>query len=436
MALSSTPRPAPQQEHSGAWYPLINQGVQWTPDGRPFYATSDGLRDFIPPVAAIQYQDDPKMVQWARSQGADIDYSDPNNPKFISSGAPGGSFFTKRGEWNSLNGVYDQGTDWGNVLSLVIAGAITAGVATAALGGTAAAQTAVDAALATGSAETGAAAGGVLASTAIPASGMTALSAVAPSGLVGSALSAAPVLASTAIPAANITSLPAVTASGEVGGAFGTGGELASTQIGNGMVGGLEAGSTGSGQVANALSTGSVLGAIGKKLPDILDAAGNLVSGATKNAGDTQLQNLLLDQQARNSNISANNSNISGESAVENALQGRSTLESKERNRALANIYMNSVTRNPSRSPFNPTAAPTNTQEYLDALAALSSQGAGQLKNPAAYGTGAMNPLKPYVPIDTNYKPNTDQSGLQKAGNVISPLLGIGSTLARIYAGR
>lgn len=190
----------------GSYYPLTQQGVQWDPKG-PYYNTSDGQKDYIPPISAAQYQDDPKMLAWAKQQGVTIDYGDGSKPPVITNNSvPGGGLFHQRGEWNSTEGGYDQGLDWGNILSMVVAGVMTAGAATAALGGTAAASSAVTTATATGSVDAGLAAGGAgaaAAATAAPAAatagtiagttgavGMGTLPAVAASGAVGAATGA------------------------------------------------------------------------------------------------------------------------------------------------------------------------------------------------------------------------------------------------------
>lgn len=424
----------------GNWYPLINQGIQWSPDGRPYYNTSDGRKDFVPPISAAQYQDDPKMIAWAATQGAKIDYSPVaggGNPVVSNNSVPGGDFFHNRGTWNSENGGYDTGLNWGNILSLAIAGTITAGVAVAAMGGGAGAQAAVDAALATGSPEAGAAAAGVLPSTAL-GTGLSTLPSVAASGAVPAALGGGGVaaaaggeLAASAIPQAGMTSLPSAAASGDVAGALGAGeaGVLPSTEL-------PQAGMTSlpnvapSGAVPAALGAGgSILGTIGKtlgtvnKISDVLGGAGAAVSGATKAAGDTQYQNNLLDLQANNSNITGNN-------AFENQLEARSKTEASQRERDLANIYMGSYANNRTRSPFNPVAPTPYSAAYLKALKDLENQGGAELSKPAQYGTTQMPALKPY----TNFVPNTGQSALQKIGNVAGPALGVAGQLYKLFA--
>jgi len=124
-------------DHTGNWYPLTNQGVQWDAQGKPYYNTSDGLRSYIPPISAAQYRDDPKMLAWAKAHGASIT-TGANGQLNVQSGAPEGGFWHGNGEWDSQTGQYDQPFNWGNLLSLGIGGAIAAPLVAGALGGSAA----------------------------------------------------------------------------------------------------------------------------------------------------------------------------------------------------------------------------------------------------------------------------------------------------------
>lgn len=119
----------------GAWWPLTEQGVQWDPSGKPYYNTSDGKRDYIPPVAAAQYRDDPRMQQFATQFGVNAEHPSGN--------IPGGGLLHQRGVWNSQKGQYDQPIDWGNLMSMGVGGFLTGGLldafAAPAAGGSAAA---------------------------------------------------------------------------------------------------------------------------------------------------------------------------------------------------------------------------------------------------------------------------------------------------------
>lgn len=153
----------------GSWRTLMEGGVKWDAKG-PYYPTSDGRKAYIPPIAAAQYDDDPRMLQWAQAQGATL----RDSPQGITAGTsvPGGSLLKNRGTWNSQEGGYDQGINWGNVAALGVGGLIAApaiaGLAAGAGGGAAA-----------GGGATAASGGGTLASSAVP--GFTGTFAAAPS---------------------------------------------------------------------------------------------------------------------------------------------------------------------------------------------------------------------------------------------------------------
>lgn len=146
----------------GNWHPLYDQGIQWDEGGNPFYLTSDSQRDYVPPIAAAQYQNDPKMLAWAQGRGATIDYSPVQSggaPVVSNNSVPSGSLLRERGTWNSQSGGYDQGLNWTNILSMAVAGFITAGAAAALMGGGPAAESAVSTAMSTGDINSALAAG-------------------------------------------------------------------------------------------------------------------------------------------------------------------------------------------------------------------------------------------------------------------------------------
>jgi hypothetical protein len=111
---------------------LTEQGVQWDPQGRPYYNTSDGRRDYIPPVVAAQFRDDARMQAWAKAQGATL-ASDPGGITAGSS-VPGGGYLHGRGEWDSEEGRYRQPINGGNLLATGIGAAIGAPWLASALG--------------------------------------------------------------------------------------------------------------------------------------------------------------------------------------------------------------------------------------------------------------------------------------------------------------
>lgn len=113
-----------------------NQHVLWDASGKPYNMDpTTGQKSFIPPLAAAQYND-PRMQAWAQSMGVKATYDKPGGQitKMLETGRPSGGFFHEDGTWNPSNGNWDQGLNWGNIISLVIAGAITAGAASAMTG--------------------------------------------------------------------------------------------------------------------------------------------------------------------------------------------------------------------------------------------------------------------------------------------------------------
>lgn len=107
------------------------QKVLWDDKG-PYNADPvTGAKHYIPPMTAVEMTDDPRVVAWGQSKGASYD---PNNPAATTAGAPSGGLFSSRGQWNDQTGQYDQGINWGNILSLVVAGTLTAGIADAIMG--------------------------------------------------------------------------------------------------------------------------------------------------------------------------------------------------------------------------------------------------------------------------------------------------------------
>lgn len=445
-------------EHNGSWYALYNEGVQWDASGKPYYKTSDGMKDYIPPITAAQYHDDPKMLAWAKAHGSVYTPGKDGQAGTITNDSTnGGDFFHHRSEWNSESGDYENNFDWGSVLTLAVAGFLTAGVATAMLGGGPAAQTAVDTALASGSPEAGAAAAGVTTSTAIsgaeggalasstiaPLAG--ALPAVAPSGAVASGLAggvgagvgvgetgASTGLASTtglqSTPGVGLGEMTATTGLPSTAGLPGAAATPSITDLvanGNAIP---NVGADGN-SLTDIISKGSdVAGRIGK-LGNIAGAAGAGIADATRSAGNTQLQNALL-------GLSANNQNITGHSAYETELMNRAKQEAGQRRSALADIYRENVTSNPRISPFNPVGAPKQSPAYMTALGNLSGQGQTKLSKGAQYDTDAMSPLAGYK----DYNPNTMTgaggtipSTLQTVGNWLSPTLSTIGALAELF---
>lgn len=453
-------------DYSGANAPDYSQ-VLWD-NGKPYYKTGNGGKMYIPPASAMSMFDDPKAIAWAKSQGYYIDGGRaglnqtptvgpdgkvvmPPNP--VHTGNQSGGFLHTTGEWNSDTGQFDHSIDWGNILTLVVAGVMTAGVATAALGGGAGAEAAVSTAAATGSVDAGVAAG------------------TAAAGGVGLGETAATIggLSSAALPgtiaAPTIGGLAAAGGATTAAGGIGLGETGATTGLATGA--GLP-GATAIPTVGDLATTGSAIGgqaaggadaATGGATSDLSKAGqlaralGSGIGGATQAAGQTQLsnaqlgltangQNNQLQEAIMNGGIAANNSNIQGQSSFEQELLARAKTEQSQRSGALANVYRANLAENPRVSPFNIAGAPVNSPAYLSTLEALSTQGQKKLQTGATYDTNNMPALAPYTPITPNiapykpYVPQTDPSTAQTIGNWLSPTLSTIGAIASIYGGR
>jgi hypothetical protein len=210
-----------------------HQHVYYEANGQPYNKIVGGGKSYIPPAAAMTMWNEPQAVAWAQSQGYGIkggeqgladsqkSYVDaqgytrmPESP--VTMADQGGGLFHTTGTWNSKTGQFDSSLDWGNILTMVVAGVMTAGVASAMMGGGVAAEAAASTAATTGSVDAGlaagtAAAGGVLPSAAIAptvgtlAPGLTGtagLAAGVDASILGTAGAAGAAGAATAKPAA------------------------------------------------------------------------------------------------------------------------------------------------------------------------------------------------------------------------------------------
>lgn len=199
-------------------------------------------------------------------------------------------------------------------------------------------------------------------------------------------------------------------------------------------VGGLAGGAGAAGAAAGGAGTIQAIGSAlkgGSKLSSLLGAAGTGIGDAATAAGNNALDQEKLALQA-------NQENISGNSAFENALLGRSQEEDKQRADALKNMYRASFAANPRVSPFDPSGGPNLSPAYMAALKNLESQGSTMLSGPAKYQMSTAPDLTPYKPINiadvqgaTNTKPGT----LQKIGNIVGPALSIGSKIVPMFGG-
>lgn len=372
------------------------QHVLWD-QGKPYWNTASGGRVYIPPMVAAQERSDPKLMAWAKAKGVSIDYqTDPETGELTvgpggvtNTAAPSGGIFHQRGEWNQDTGEFDTPLDWGNILSMVVGGAITAGVASALMGGGAAADAAVSTAIETGSVDAGVAAGtaagGTLASTTIGTGLATLPAGLAPSGAVASALGGGSTL-------------------GAAGGTAAAGG--GGVGVGEtGAVTGLEGSGfgTGAGLGFNAVGGGSTLGTIGK----IAGALGNPIGKATS-AATTNRQNEARIGQT-------------GQQTYEEALMNRAKLEGDQRSQALKDIYRSSYFKNEKPGPYDTRGLSALSPEYLKSLADLEQQGTARLAAGQEYDTRKMKPL-----IE---KDVPEPGALETAGQWAGPTL---STIAAI----
>lgn len=339
-----------------------NQHVYWDEQGRPYNKKVGGGKMYIAPLSASS-SEDPKMREWAAKMGVKVDYSDPTNHPggtVLDSGRPGGGMFHESGTWNGNEGQWDQGLDWGNILTMVVAGVLTAGAASALMGGGAAAEAATSTALATGSSEAGMAA-------ATAAGGVGAGEAGAVTGLAGSGLSGGVGAATGA--GVGIGETGAVT--GLAGSGFGAGGGLglaAAPTVGDlATVGSSIAGQSGVGSLA---ATGAKGATTASKISDLLRAGGQEVGALADDAQKNRVQE--------------------GDKGL-----ARSAEEDRQRRTALADVYRNNWYNTRQKGPNDPMPLQQMSPEYMATLKDLSDQGKKKLAQPAQYDTGNLAPVTP-----------------------------------------
>lgn len=405
--------------YSGANAPDYSQ-VLWD-SGKPYYKLGGGGKLYIPPAAAMSLFDDPQAIAWAKQQG----YYIPGGEAAVQAGtaqpveaSQSGGVFHTTGTWNPNTGSFDSSFDWGNLMTMVVAGFLTAGVADAVIGGTASAADL--ASVANASAQSG-----TDLATVLPADLAAQAADVAPAAAAGIT---APTVAGSATGATGVGLGETGATTGLASGA-GLPGAAAAPTVGDLVTQGSAIAGGGAGTAGAATTGASTASTIGK----IASLAGQAVGGATQAAGQTQLSNAQLGIQANNSNINANNSNIQGQSAFETELMNRAKEEATQRQGNLADVYRESQAQNPRVSPYDPVGAPTLSPQYQSTLANLSNQGASTLAQAPTYATTNMPALAPYQNFSTTYKPNTDPSTLQQVGNYLSPALSTIGAIAQIY---
>jgi hypothetical protein len=158
--------------HTGNWYPI--GPVLWDASGNPYRDTSDGMKAYIPPIAAAQERDNPKLLAWAKAHGANVTYgpNDANgNPTTsdVRTGAPENSYMHGQASWNADTGEWEYPNFFDTPFGSTVLGgsAVAAPIAISALTGAPTAGAASSVGPMAG-AETGMAA--TTASTAAPAS--------------------------------------------------------------------------------------------------------------------------------------------------------------------------------------------------------------------------------------------------------------------------
>lgn len=361
--------------------------------------------------------------------------------------------------WDNKKGQWDQGLNWGNIMSLVIAGTLTLGAASVLMGGGEAAEAALSAipgadvpsAGLGGFLGDGAVIGGIPselpgAVAAIPAAGPSGLAATTP---ILEGLATGP--GATSIPAAggvapgvgeaSVTAGSEFAGAGEVGigGAVNVGADVGagvapSVTAGSEFAGPGEAGIGGAGPnvaapTVAAPTASGVATTTAQRIAKLIGAAGKGVGDAATAAG-----NNALDQEKLG--LTANGQNIAGQSAFEQELIARAKAESDQRGTDLKNIAYSDYAQRQPVSPYNTRGATPHTAQYLAALGNLAGQGASRLATGPQYSTPNMpglNPYKPINPADVQGATNTHPGTLATVSNWLSPTLSTVSALANLW---
>jgi len=323
---------------------------------------------------------------------------------------------------------------------------IVAGIAAAAL------ATAGAAGAFGGAAGLGAGAGEAGAAGVLPATATVAGSAALPAGLESSLLAAGGAEAAGAgaggLTAAELAAmggeLPADAAGAAVGGVLPSTATVAgSAELPAGVASGTDAAAAGNTGLLDQI--GSTVE--GGGLPDATNPMGAGVKGSTLNklgslagevgkgigaVGTANGQN-RLDQE--HLGLTANQQNISGQSAFEQELMARAKEDAAQRTQALKDSYRNSYAQNPRVSPFDPAGAPKLSAGYTGSLAALADQASKKLATVSPYDTNGMPTLKPYTPInpaDVQGATNTAPSTLSQVGQFVGPALTVAQRIAQL----
>lgn len=175
----------------------------------------------------------------------------------------------------------------------------------------------------------------------------------------------------------------------------------------------------GSGTAAATAGTAAIGKSIYDRIGGVLQAGGRMAGSAAEAAGNNRL---TADEVARRSQSDFDQLSERSLQDFENSIQGRSKLESDQRNNALKDVYRQSWYANRQPGPNNTRGLPALSPEFMATLTDLEKQAVLRLQQDPQYGTNVMPALSPYKP--TLYRP-TSPSGAERAGTWLAPTLGI-----------
>ena len=389
--------------------PQVTPGMRDTPEAQLyydsdkdlFYSERNGQKQYLSPYS------------FAGQDGVNSTAKGTGNGMLKTMDTGGGAFHGQP-TWDQSSGTFKVSFDWGKIGSMIVGGLLTAGAVDAAFG-----------------------------------SGAAAVAVSAPEGAVGDSTAPAAdvattagsdILPSTAVGTGMVGGLPAgstgLAGLSDIGAAAGATDVLPSTPIGTGDVAPIAGNAglaPGAATAAANAGTGGLAGLgqalSGKNILGNLGAIGSAIGGAGAQAAQgrqTQADLALI----------ANQENISGMSATEQALMARAKLEQDQRQAAQRNMARASYAQNPFQSPFAPSTGPRYSSQYMSTLNDLSNQGSKTLANPAFYETGGpgLPALQPYQPINIKDIPGatgTTPSTLANIGNVVGPGLSIIGALTK-----
>lgn len=203
---------------------------------------------------------------------------------------------------------------------------------------------------------------------------------------------------------------------------------IATAGLASGLAGatGPTAGATDAGYVSSAVNgvenaitpaATSTLGKVAGLAAKYGGVAGSAISSATNAAGQNRIDEATRAQNFANAEADRK---LQAQRDAENALQGRSKLESDQRNQANKDVYRAGWYANRQSSPFNPMAPQPIGDAATTSMNELADQGSAQLATGPQYGTNTMPGIAPYVP--TPYTPSQPGT-LEQVGTWAGPLL-------------